>query len=325
MLKGKKLVEKRFKVMSKRKEISEKNYIKKYKPENYTPRKFEFSIPWKPRLEIFKYKRRSEVTFNPETLEAESYGHWRFVWESKGKIIFNNYRYSKTTTDHQSMVETLLSQLNLKPFLMCDLGRSGTLDTQYYKLFQAQIEEKRPNALKRTHSIREALKNIQLGKKLGLKTQESPKEIKRRVEAQEKARIQEMKERAQERKALRDKIKAIQKADPSTLKSQDLHRETNVEVRKALINRIGIAKVLSDLKAKVLDTQGEYQLVDLQFATDSDTPWAQNPRPYLKMKNPSTGEIHVEGVAPHCQTVQEALAWRNGMSSYDFNKPVRLT
>jgi hypothetical protein len=29
------------------------------------------------------------------------------------------------------------------------------------------------------------------------------------------------------------------------------------------------------------------------------------------MKNPSVGVYHIEGVSPECQTVAEALAWRN--------------
>ena len=36
-------------------------------------------------------------------------------------------------------------------------------------------------------------------------------------------------------------------------------------------------------------------------------------RPYLKMINPSTNDIHFEGVHPQCNTVESALAWRNGI------------
>ena len=33
--------------------------------------------------------------------------------------------------------------------------------------------------------------------------------------------------------------------------------------------------------------------------------------PYLLMKNPSTGTMHMEGVHPDCKTVEQALNWRN--------------
>lgn len=64
-----------------------------------------------PRLKVYK---ASQVTFNPETLDAHSYVWWRFVALIDGKVIFNNYRYSNTTSRHQFKVRRLMDQLGIK-------------------------------------------------------------------------------------------------------------------------------------------------------------------------------------------------------------------
>jgi hypothetical protein len=56
----------------------------------------------------------SNVTFNPETCQANSYGWWTFVKVIHGKVIFNSYRYSNTTSKHQYRVRSLLSKLGIK-------------------------------------------------------------------------------------------------------------------------------------------------------------------------------------------------------------------
>lgn len=64
-----------------------------------------------PRLGIYK---SSNVSFDPKTLDARSYGYWRFVMPIGKKIYFNNYRYSKSTIRHQYKVECLLQKLGIK-------------------------------------------------------------------------------------------------------------------------------------------------------------------------------------------------------------------
>ena len=51
----------------------------------------------------------SNVTFNEQTLEAYSYGWWRFY----DKGLFNNCNFSPTTTKHQYKVKSLLEKLGL--------------------------------------------------------------------------------------------------------------------------------------------------------------------------------------------------------------------
>ena len=56
----------------------------------------------------------SNVSFNPDTIEAFSYGWWKFVTVIDGKVIFNNYNYSPSTCKHQSKVRVLMEKLGIK-------------------------------------------------------------------------------------------------------------------------------------------------------------------------------------------------------------------
>ena len=52
-------------------------------------------------------------TFNPDTVQAYSYGWWCFVKKIRGKTVFNSYRYSNTTSKHQAKVRALMRDLGL--------------------------------------------------------------------------------------------------------------------------------------------------------------------------------------------------------------------
>jgi len=81
-------------------------------------------------------------------------------------------------------------------------------------------------------------------------------------------------------------------------------RERNGEVRREIVRKIGIERICHELSAECLDSAGDYELLLLDLQDG-------RMRPFLKMKNPSIGVYHIEGVAPECRTVAEALAWRN--------------
>jgi hypothetical protein len=59
----------------------------------------------------------SNVSFNPETLEAYSYSWWAFSKVIDGKLVFNAYGYSMSTRKHQRKVRDLMDKLGLKPDL----------------------------------------------------------------------------------------------------------------------------------------------------------------------------------------------------------------
>ena len=56
--------------------------------------------------------------------KATSYGHWDFVAEINGKVIFNDYRYSQTTSRHQREVAWLLDDLGVKVDATVRMGES---------------------------------------------------------------------------------------------------------------------------------------------------------------------------------------------------------
>ncbi|MFW6272315.1 MAG: DUF6745 domain-containing protein [bacterium] len=84
-------------------------------------------------------------------------------------------------------------------------------------------------------------------------------------------------------------------------------KESNAEVRREIVRKVGIERVVVELDANCIDKEGKYELLLLNIGDDIL-------RPYLKMLNPSIGTWHVEGVHPDCKTVKDALAWRNGTS-----------
>jgi hypothetical protein len=80
--------------------------------------------------------------------------------------------------------------------------------------------------------------------------------------------------------------------------------ESNVEIRRELIRKIGLERFLEVCPHKQMDTQGNYALLSIELTPElRDTRW-------LKMLNPSIGVWHVEAVAPECSTVQQAINWR---------------
>ncbi|MDX6501568.1 MAG: hypothetical protein QOG23_4828 [Blastocatellia bacterium] len=80
--------------------------------------------------------------------------------------------------------------------------------------------------------------------------------------------------------------------------------ERNAAVRREIVRKIGIERVCRGLNAQCVDRQGDYELLMLDLHDE-------RARPFLKMKDPSRGIYHIEGVAPECETVASALAWRN--------------
>lgn len=81
------------------------------------------SLNWQVRNKIFK-GYNNKCTFDPVTMQAYSYKHWRFVDVIKGKVVFNNYGYSNTTSGHQWAVKSLLNSLGIKIDLEIEMHSS---------------------------------------------------------------------------------------------------------------------------------------------------------------------------------------------------------
>tara|TARA_Y100000310_G_C20681087_1_gene815967 strand:+ start:2264 stop:3376 length:1113 start_codon:yes stop_codon:yes gene_type:complete len=113
--------------------------------------------------------------------------------------------------------------------------------------------------------------------------------------------------------------------DYSKLKIADIFTLTNTAYRTELINIFGMEKILETLDYILVDKEElnncmyELLLVELPDTRPSALSPMQSCN-YLKMSNPSTGEIHIEGIrnrynnAP-INRVRQALAWRDGQSS----------
>lgn len=81
-------------------------------------------------------------------------------------------------------------------------------------------------------------------------------------------------------------------------------KTTNAEVRREIVRKVGIERICEELKAEVIDKEGDYELLLLDLQDGRKRPW-------LKMLNPSIGTYHIEGIQPDIKTVKDALAWRN--------------
>jgi hypothetical protein len=81
-------------------------------------------------------------------------------------------------------------------------------------------------------------------------------------------------------------------------------KETNAEVRREIVRKIGVERLVQKLGAKTLDKKGNYELLNIDLGENRI-------RPYLKMLNPSVGTWHIEGVSPGCRTIEQAINWRN--------------
>ena len=90
--------------------------------------------------------------------------------------------------------------------------------------------------------------------------------------------------------------------------------EVNAEVRREIIRKFGIERIFQIVDKKedkleigealIMDVEEDYELwrgrlTDVTYGT------------YLKMKNPSIGVWHLEGVDPSCLTIKDAIQWRN--------------
>lgn len=108
--------------------------------------------------------------------------------------------------------------------------------------------------------------------------------------------------------------KEIVETSKEDIEVTSIIKEKNVEIRKEIVRKIGIERIMEEFGAKVIDKKGDYELLLLDIG-DSEK------RPYLKMKNPSLGTYHIEGVHPTTRTVKEALKFRNGTEE----EPIRLS
>jgi len=76
-----------------------------------------------------------------------------------------------------------------------------------------------------------------------------------------------------------------------------------------MLRREGIMRLVQAgvVKFRQLDRKGKYVLLATDFGMNGGPVAGM----YLKMQNPTTKEVHIEGVPNSFTTVSEALNWRN--------------
>ena len=110
------------------------------------------------RLKIYK---ASNVEFNPQTCQAYSYGWWRFVDKINGKIVFNDYRYSPSTSRHQWKIRSLLSSLGIKIDFYIEAPEglqklNSAVEHYQYEITLLQNAINKPRSRKTTNAWRQA-------------------------------------------------------------------------------------------------------------------------------------------------------------------------
>jgi len=101
------------------------------------------------------------------------------------------------------------------------------------------------------------------------------------------------------------------KVHPDLWQAQWLLSESNAELRRLLIQRIGYARICQELAVTELDSWQEYTLLSIEFNDDFDREGNAKPVYLLKMTCPSTGHIHALRVPPDLESAQEAIRWVN--------------
>lgn len=113
----------------------------------------------------------------------------------------------------------------------------------------------------------------------------------------------------------------------------------NTEIRREFIRKVGILNAVKMLGGVTVDSHDysgakhflthegrNYDLIECDFGTGGK-------RKYLKMKNASTADYHVEAVHPDCKTVDQALGYREGAifgeawreKNFKYEPPIVLT
>jgi hypothetical protein len=94
-------------------------------------------------------------------------------------------------------------------------------------------------------------------------------------------------------------------------------KETNVDIRRETIRKVGMEAVSKILDSKVIDEKLGYKVITFDIGDG-------RVRPYLQMKNPSLkGVVHIEGLRPEIKTVEDAIKYRNSLT--EFKMPLALS
>jgi hypothetical protein len=162
------------------------------------------SLAWQPRNKQFK-GCNGKCTFDPIAVEAFSYKHWQFVRVIRGKVVFNNYRYSHTTNSHQYSVVCVMRSLGIKIDLEVNMYKSlsgfesHALEPMYRRLIGLEIAIARKGSKPKLNAGRQEeieliRKDISLARDLGAKfSADKIKDLRAKMHADELKRLESSK------------------------------------------------------------------------------------------------------------------------------------
>lgn len=121
---------------------------------------------------------------------------------------------------------------------------------------------------------------------------------------------QEKLEAARPRNRARYWINKVREGKPSPkLTTAKILEEENQTVRLAMMRVYGLDRFILESKAKVIDAQADYELLELPLDR-----WSVLRA--LKMKCSTTGAVYINQVPPHCREVPSALDWMFDTKDY---------
>lgn len=108
---------------------------------------------------------------------------------------------------------------------------------------------------------------------------------------------------------------------PETLTPQQILNERNAEVRRVMIERLGLDRFLAKVTQKsVLDVDQDGQRCLYRLRLSNDEPIVA-----VKVRCPSTGQVYFLRVPPHIRTCRAAVAWTFGFEKVAEYRPVLET
>jgi hypothetical protein len=109
---------------------------------------------------------------------------------------------------------------------------------------------------------------------------------------------------------------------PETITAQEVLSETNAELRRVMLERMGYDSFMDQAQAEVLDRDtdpgGERRLLKVQMGRDE-------PLVCIAVKCPSTARQYIIRVPPTLQTCRQAGAWIAGYDNPDDYQPLAET
>jgi hypothetical protein len=103
--------------------------------------------------------------------------------------------------------------------------------------------------------------------------------------------------------------------DPQNLTARRILAERNVELRRVMIERVGLEKLIRDSAAQIVDKDidygGERQLLRIDLSADE-------PVVAVRVICPSSRRSYILRVPPTTRSCQDAIAWTFGFSSQEY-------